>query len=244
VLRFLAAGPAAVERGAESGVVLLQARDGRGAIGVAGAVLERLAGEGLLVREGGAVRLGTSTDEGRGDALGAARQVLEAASAGGDGPALVNAAESPLALLARRKAKNGAAFLTGAEFAAGERLRADFSRGSLMPRLGANWVASVASGRRHGGGIGDLTDAALGARVRVEKALDAVGPELAGVLVDVCCFLKGLEQVESERGWPVRSAKVVLKSGLAALARHYDPGAGRRRAALHWGTEDYRPKIR
>lgn len=146
----------------------------------------------------------------------------------------------------RHRTREGGSFLTLAEFSAGERLRADFTRGQMMPRLGANWVASVASGRRDGG-IADLTDAALAARMRVEKAIVAVGPELAGVLVDVCCFLKAMETVEIERGWPVRSAKVVLKTALGALARHYDPRAGERRAGarpvLHWGAQDYRPRI-
>jgi hypothetical protein len=114
-----------------------------------------------------------------------------------------------------------------------------------MPRLGANWVASVSSGRRDGG-IADLTDAALAARIRVENAIRAVGPELSGILIDVCCFLKGMEAVEMERGWPVRSAKIVLKTALGVLSRHYDPGSGRERRPrqmLHWGAADYRPVI-
>ena len=157
----------------------------------------------------------------------------------------VNHAESPLSALYRRKDVEGRPFLTQSEFSAGERLRADFTRGNLMPRVTANWEANVAS-RRPGGGLAELTDAALSARMRVEAAMTAVGPELAGVLVDICCFLKGIETVERERRWPQRSAKIVLKAALAALDRHYRPEAGKgaaRPAVLHWGSSDFRPRI-
>lgn len=169
-------------------------------------------------------------------------------TAGGAERVTVNHAESPLALLWRRKGKDGASFLTAREFRAGERLRADYSRGSLMPRMGVNWGAAAGGRRRLSdvNGVADLTDAALAARQRVEKAVRAVGPELAGVLIDACCFLKGLERIEAERLWPARSAKVVLKSALAALARHYEPpraAAAERLPILHWGSDDYRPSI-
>jgi hypothetical protein len=159
----------------------------------------------------------------------------------------INLAESPLGQLARRKDRNGRPFLDAAEVRAGERLRRDYDRAQLMPRLGANWQAAVASGRRDGGrgGMLELTDAAIAARQRVEHAIAGVGPELAGVLVDVCCFLKGLETVEAERGWPVRSAKIMLKSALGALGRHYEPAPPRKaRSMLHWGAEGYRPSVR
>ena len=94
-----------------------------------------------------------------------------------------------------------------------------------------------------------MTDAVVAARQRVDRALRAVGPELAGVLLDFCCFLKGIEEIERERAWPVRSAKLVLRLGLASLARHYglsetaeaDASRGR---ARHWGGEGYRPTIK
>jgi hypothetical protein len=157
---------------------------------------------------------------------------------------MVRNGESPLATLARLKDRSGRPFLGEDEFRAGERLRVEYTRGRIMPRLGVNWDSGP-SGGGGGGGIADLTDAALAARQRVDAALRAVGPELSGLLVDVCCFLKGLEQVERERGWPVRSAKVVVKTALAALARHYGPSgrAAKSIPVLHWGAEDYRPRI-
>jgi hypothetical protein len=125
-------------------------------------------------------------------------------------------------MLARRKGRNGAALVDATQLEAGERLRADFTRAQLMPRTTSNWDAAVASGRRStGGGAATMTDAIVAARQRVQHALDAVGPEFSGLLLDVCCFLKGLEQVERERRWPMRSAKVVLQLGLDRLARHY-----------------------
>lgn len=103
-----------------------------------------------------------------------------------------------------------------------------------MPSMGVNWDVTGSGSRANG--VLEITDAALAARQRVERALEAVGPELSGVLIDVCCFLKGLEVVERERQWPVRSAKLILKTALAVLDRHYHPAPPTRRRPriIHW----------
>lgn len=132
---------------------------------------------------------------------------------------LVNDSESPLAWLARRKGRDGRAMIGPDQFIAGERLRADFTRGHMTPRVTSSWTGI---GRTKGSGGGsDMTDLIVASRQRVRLALEACGPEFSGILLDVCCFLRGLEDVERERGWPSRSAKVVLQLALDRLARHY-----------------------
>jgi hypothetical protein len=148
---------------------------------------------------------------------------------------MVNDSESPLAWLARRRGRDGRAMIDPAQFLAGERLRADFTRAHLTPRVTSSW-SGIGRTRGVSGGAGDMTDVVIASRQRVRQALDACGPEFAGLLLDVCCFLRGLEDVERERGWPARSAKVVLQLALDRLARHY----GLRREAQGRAQADIR----
>ena len=253
IVRFLARGEASPAAGAD-GRILLDGGE-RGTISVEAAALKALSRAGIVEDAGGACRLSAT---GRAlarrkaaapsEAFVAQHREMTGARHECEGQAVhlaVNAAESPLSMLAHCKGRDGRPFLTEQERSAGDRLRADYATGRLMPSLGASWTAPVSSGRRSGGGIAELTDAALAARQRVERALAAVGPELAGVLIDICCFLKSVAQVEMERSWPVRSAKVVLKTARGALHRHYQPPPRRAPAApiLHWGAEDFRPDI-
>ena len=165
--------------------------------------------------------------------------------------ASVSASESPLAWLRRRKDRDGEALISQAQFDAGERLRADFWFAQMTPRVTMSWSAMAPAQRRRRAGMtlasdGDLQENIAGARERVRRALAAVGPELAGVLIDVCCHLKGLEEAERAAGWPPRAGKVVLQLALTRLARHYGigpaTGASPRAGAMrHWGSDDHRP---
>ncbi len=153
----------------------------------------------------------------------------------------IDDAESPLAWLARRRGRDGRAMIEPHQLQAGERLRADFTRANLMPRTTSNWASPLSSGRGAGNSAGAFTETMVASRQHVHQALDAAGPEFGGLLIDVCCFLKGLEDIERERTWPLRSAKVVLQLGLDRLARHYGYAAqtrGRTRAPIRTWLAD------
>jgi len=168
-------------------------------------------------------------------------------------PALVDEAESPLGWLRRRKDKSGQPLIDAAQFEAGERLRRDFFYAGMTPRVTASWdgIPGDRSARRAAPGAStNLREQTVAAQQRVRGAMEAIGPDLAGLLVDVCCHLKGLEATEKERGWPRRSAKLVLQIALRELARHYglirsaaETAQDTSRRLMHWGASDYKPRL-
>ncbi len=228
ILRFLLAGEASCKLTEENRI---ECRNRGGVTAASPRRLADLADADLIVREGNRIGL-----------TAAGRAHLARSSADSDpflvqhdgialrqktrndpiDAALIDDAESPLAWLAKRRGPNGKPLIDPAQFQAGERLRADFTRAGLTPRVTSNWIAPIAQGKRASGtGAGSFSDTVLAAKERVSATLEAVGPEFAGVLLDVCCFLKGLETVERERNWPQRTAKIVLGLALDRLARHY-----------------------
>lgn len=162
-----------------------------------------------------------------------------------------NVAESPLSWLFHRRDGDGNPLISEAQFNAGEKLRADFWFAQMSPNVTQSWSpsATAGGGRRSAPGTGVvLADNVIAARERVRRALAAVGPELSGILIDVCCLLHGLEDAERRAGWPQRSGKIVLGVALSALARHYgystpEPAMARAPRVRHWGADDYRPSL-
>ncbi len=139
----------------------------------------------------------------------------------------VNLAESPLAMLARRKGRDGKLFLSMDLVQAGERLREDFERAQMGPRVAQNWEKFL-TGSDRGAGFSDggIGEGPRAARDRVSDAMDDLGPGLADVVMRVCCFLEGLESAEKRLGWSARSGKIVLKIGLQRLLKHYETRHG------------------
>lgn len=159
----------------------------------------------------------------------------------------VNLGESPLARLAS-SIDGQPAFLGRHHLEAGERVRRLAERAQLQPRVTMSYSAArTAGGGKAAGQATEISDMAADARRALSELHRIMPADCAGVVLDVCVFLKGLQLVESERGWPRRSAKVVLRIGLDQLAAHYGlaPAAvgapTRRRRA--WLGEGARPDV-
>ncbi|MBT9368631.1 DUF6456 domain-containing protein [Rhizobium sp. CSW-27] len=253
LLRQVLRGPCRVEAQADARMLALTGEGGQ-TVHAAGLLQAALAA-GLLTQEGETVHarkeaasylrrhLATQGEE---TFAGQHRLLVEdrVEVAGAAETVRRNLLESPLAHLGRLKDRQGQPFFPPGTIEAGERLSVDFERGHLAPCVTASWEPRLSTrtpGMR--GGQPDLTDSAMAARLRVGRAVEAMGPELSGVALDVCCFGKGLERVEQERGWPVRSAKLMLRTALLALERHYAPPDVRARRRHAWGAEGYRPEL-
>jgi hypothetical protein len=145
--------------------------------------------------------------------------------------------------LRKRRDSRGAPIISNEQFAAAEKLRTDYTLARAEPRLTASWDRPVG---KSGGSPGLVeSERAFAAKQRLNKALDAVGPELSGILLEVCCLSAGIEQAERTLCIPQRAGKAVLQLALTRLARHYGiiPHARSSAAILHWGEGGYRPML-
>lgn len=133
----------------------------------------------------------------------------------------LNLAESPLARLAVAARGEDVPFLARHQVEAGERVRRLAERARLAPRLTMNYSGAQVAARGAARSAGEISDLAADARKALAEIHRLLPADCAGVVLDVCGLLKGLQTVEAERGWPRRSAKLVLRIGLEQLAQHY-----------------------
>ena len=155
----------------------------------------------------------------------------------------LNLAESPLARLAA-PAAGEAAFLEPHQVEAGERVRKLVDRAQLQPRVTMSYSAASTKGGR--GSAAGISDFAADARRSVADIYRVLPHDCADAVIDVCGLLKGLQEVERDRGWPRRSGKLVLRIGLEQLAQHYGLGpvaiGAASRKARRWMEEGARPQ--
>lgn len=128
----------------------------------------------------------------------------------------VNTTESPLGWLFAR------GLVTQRQFDAGERLRWDWERAQLAPRVTMAWdAAPVAQGRGGSAGQPDLTGTQIDAKRRFDDAIESAGPGLADILWRVVCAGEGMRDAETALGWPARAGKLVLTFALDRVADYY-----------------------
>jgi hypothetical protein len=131
----------------------------------------------------------------------------------------VNLAESPLGWLFAR------GHVTRSQCDAGERLRADWERSQLAPRVTMAWdSAAIARGRGGSAGAPDLAGSQLDARRRFDQAIESAGPGLSDILWRIVCAGEGMREAETALGWPARAGKLVLSLALDRIARFYRIG--------------------
>jgi hypothetical protein len=135
---------------------------------------------------------------------------------GGRRSVSVNLAESPLTWLHAR------GHVSDRQFAAGERLRADWERAQLGPRVTMRWDPVRAKGGADAGL--DATERQIAAKARFDGAVAQAGRGLSDVLWRVVCAGEGLAAAEKSLGWPVRSGKLVLGMALDRVADFYRIG--------------------
>ena len=128
----------------------------------------------------------------------------------------MNLAESPLGWLLAH------GHVSQTQFDAGERLRDDWERAQLAPRVTMAWDSAPVARSRGASRTGaDPSSCQIDARRRFDEAIASAGPGLADILWRVVCAGEGMRDAESALGWPARAGKLVLSFALDRVAAYY-----------------------
>jgi hypothetical protein len=113
------------------------------------------------------------------------------------------------------------------QFEAGERLRGDFERAALGPRVTMQWD-SIRVDRSRGAEALDPHLGQIQSKRRFDAALAAIGSGLNDVAWRVICAGESVPTAERALGWPARAGRIILTMALDRLADHYHlPGTAR-----------------
>jgi len=162
----------------------------------------------------------------------------------------INLNESPVARLATGSGRSRDPFLAPHHTEAARRLHNLFEKAQLRRAVTLSYDENrTGSGGSRAPATTDISDMAVDARRQLDRVRQVLPRDCAIAVYDVCCLEKGLQQVESEQGWPRRSAKLVLRIGLEQVAAHFGLShaargpatAGKR--ARQWRDHDARPTV-
>ena len=146
--------------------------------------------------------------------------------------------DDALARLAAGRPGGEPAFLAPHHLAAAERFEQLIRRAQLSPRVTMSYNPARVGGTRGGNGVETASEGSADARLKLSRLAGTLPADCWGVVFDVCGLGKGLQLVETERRWPRRSAKLVLRIGLSQLAAHWGlmPTAtgGEQSRPRHW----------
>jgi hypothetical protein len=132
----------------------------------------------------------------------------------------MSASGSGLGRLAIGRDGDGQPFLAPHHLLAAQRLETLIGRARLAQRVTMSYDPARV-GRSASSGQGELADSAADARRRLNHLAGVIPTDCWNVLFDVCGLGRGLQDIETARRWPRRSAKLVLRIGLSQLAQHW-----------------------
>ena len=139
----------------------------------------------------------------------------------------VNDLEGVLGRLASPSGKDAQAFLSPHHLAAARHVTDLFQRARMVPRMTMSYDPARIRAPGNGRNLPlSPAESAGDASRKLQDCLGSLPSECAGVVRDVCGFQKGLQQVEFERQWPRRSAKLILRVGLGLVADHFGLSCG------------------
>ena len=134
---------------------------------------------------------------------------------------LHNLLEGPMTILS--VSRNGAPpFMQAHHVQAACQISKMVERAQMRQRTTMSYDPARLGSNKGANSIGpQLSDSALDARANLEKCMKILPGDCAGVVMDICGLQKGLQLVETERKWPRRSAKLILRVGLEQLAEYF-----------------------
>jgi hypothetical protein len=125
----------------------------------------------------------------------------------------------PIARLA--KSSGAQPFLSDHHLEAARRLAALFWKARLNQRVTMSYDPTRIGNKAGGAPQGDMALSVAEARAQLNRLASALPQDCWSVLSDVCGYQLGLQDIETQRQWPRRGAKLVLRIALEQLAHHW-----------------------